>query len=227
MKKHLLPALLFFIMSFTAFAQETLITGIITNEKEEALPGATIYIKQKSFGTGADIDGNFVLKNVQPGDTLVFSYVGYAKQQVVFREEKDYKIRLKGGGLDLPEVIVTFNKYITSGELIYCPQLLVEQNLRKMRDLRVMQEHDLPEFPFFIFPNPTNGAFTVTHEAPLNTLSITNANGQILKTFTDLNENQASLDISAYPSGTYFVIRRDSQGNSSTVKIILTTNFQR
>lgn len=222
MKKHLLPALLFFIMSFTAFAQETLITGIITNKENEPLIGANIYVKQKSLGTGADMDGNFVLKNVQPGDTLVFSYIGYEKQEIVFEEEKDYKIRLKGGGLDLPEVVVTFNNHITSHRIDVCYPLFVEQNLGEIRDIRVMQEHDLPEFPFSIFPNPTNGAFTVTHEAPLNTLSIANANGQILKTFTDLNKNQASLDISAYPSGTYFVIRRDSQGNASTVKIILT-----
>ncbi len=47
-------------------------------DTKEALPGATIVVKGTSIGASTDLNGNFVIYNVTPGQcTLVISYVGY------------------------------------------------------------------------------------------------------------------------------------------------------
>lgn len=223
MKKHLLPTWLFLLSGFAVIAQETLLTGIITNQNNEPLIGANIYLKQKSFGTAADADGNFVLENVQPGDTLIFTSIGYETRKIAVdaEVETDYKIVLKEAAFQLSEVVVVADNKNTRSSLISCPSMMIPQDLLKIRELPGLPEHSIPTFHFSTFPNPTTGALTVIHEAPLNTLAIANANGQILKTFTDLNEKQANLDISAFPAGTYFLIQQDAAGNKSTGKVVL------
>ena len=62
--------------------QSRQITGKVTNENGEPIPGATVLIKGTTNGTIADADGNFSLEQV-PGDaTLVFSFIGMVSQEI-------------------------------------------------------------------------------------------------------------------------------------------------
>lgn len=65
------------------YAQSGLIKGkMVDAQTREALPFGNVFINNTTIGTATDGDGNFVLKNVQYGQSeLVFSYVGY-KQSV-------------------------------------------------------------------------------------------------------------------------------------------------
>ncbi|MFA7473190.1 MAG: carboxypeptidase-like regulatory domain-containing protein [Spirosomataceae bacterium] len=54
-------------------------TGIVVGADQERLPMASIIIPKAGKGTIADADGYFVVP-VFPGDSLVFSYVGYKNQ---------------------------------------------------------------------------------------------------------------------------------------------------
>lgn len=64
------------------FAQQT-ITGKVTEAKGNSpLPGVGIIIKGTVKGAATDFDGNYVLENVNSGDVLVFSYIGFNTQEI-------------------------------------------------------------------------------------------------------------------------------------------------
>jgi len=46
------------------------------------LPGVNVFIKNTTSGAVTDIDGNYVLIVNNPNDTIVFSYIGYQRQEV-------------------------------------------------------------------------------------------------------------------------------------------------
>lgn len=70
--------------------QETMVTGIVTNEKEELLIGASLFWKDTKQGTVTDTEGRFSIVARDIPATLVVHYVGHtaAEVQVVPGEDK-------------------------------------------------------------------------------------------------------------------------------------------
>jgi len=68
------------LMSTALYAQT--VSGTVTDENNQPLPGATILVQGTNTGTTTDFDGNYQISATQ-GQTLVFSYVGYTTQNVV------------------------------------------------------------------------------------------------------------------------------------------------
>jgi len=82
MKKVILKSMLLFVaILFVGIAQAQTVTGTVT-EENGPLPGANVIVKGTSNGATTDFDGNYSLNNVPNDATLVFSYVGYATQEV-------------------------------------------------------------------------------------------------------------------------------------------------
>ena len=67
--------------------------------------GATVLEKGTSNGTVTDIDGNFSL-NVQPGATLVISYVGYKTQEIAVGNQSFINVNISEDADVLEEVVV-------------------------------------------------------------------------------------------------------------------------
>ena len=65
----------------SAFAQQTTVTGTVTDDIDEPLPGVSVVIKGKNTGAITDIDGNYTIK-AGANDILTFSYVGMKTQEV-------------------------------------------------------------------------------------------------------------------------------------------------
>ena len=72
-------------------------------DSQGPLIGATVMEKGTTNGTVTDFDGNFSL-NVQPGATLVISYVGYESQEV--KAGDNLKVKMKEDGHVVNEVVV-------------------------------------------------------------------------------------------------------------------------
>jgi hypothetical protein len=107
-KKQLLLKLLFcpllLLMSVSAFAQVS-VSGKITDEKGDPFPGVTITIKGTSKGTNADINGSYLI-NAKSTDVLVFSNIGYAKQEIAVNGGGVINVSLKPDQEILNEVVV-------------------------------------------------------------------------------------------------------------------------
>ncbi|MDE6629465.1 MAG: carboxypeptidase-like regulatory domain-containing protein, partial [Muribaculaceae bacterium] len=86
-------------------AAET-ITGQVIDSEGEPLIGATVAVKGTSTATATDIDGNFMLK-ARPGDTLLFTYIGYANQEHKVGANRTFDITMSEDSKMLDEVVVT------------------------------------------------------------------------------------------------------------------------
>ena len=86
-----------------AVQQAKKITGTVTDAMGPVI-GANVLEKGTTNGVITDIDGNFTL-NVQPGATIVVSFIGY-QQEIVVGNQTSFKIQLKEDTELLDEVVV-------------------------------------------------------------------------------------------------------------------------
>jgi iron complex outermembrane recepter protein len=82
------------------------ITGKVTDVSGNALPGVTVSVKMSTKGTITNVDGTFSL-DVNSGDILVFSYIGFESQEVSTAGKSTLNIALVESSSSLNEVIVT------------------------------------------------------------------------------------------------------------------------
>lgn len=84
-----------------------IITGTITDEKGEPLPGVSISVKGTSIGTTTNEKGFFRLELTSDNAVLLISYVGYIEQEIIVRNQADINIQLQPSSKGFNEVIVT------------------------------------------------------------------------------------------------------------------------
>ncbi|MEO6038131.1 MAG: SusC/RagA family TonB-linked outer membrane protein, partial [Saprospiraceae bacterium] len=97
---------LFLFLGYSFAVQSQQISGKISST-EDGLPlaGATVVIKNTSKGTATDNQGNYTLV-AEPGATLVFSYVGFEKKELVVGRESVINIALQPEDGILKDVVV-------------------------------------------------------------------------------------------------------------------------
>ncbi|MEZ5106954.1 MAG: SusC/RagA family TonB-linked outer membrane protein [Draconibacterium sp.] len=88
------------------FAQSKTITGKVTAENGELLPGVSIVKKGTTNGTITNIDGEYRL-DVESGSTLVFSFIGMQTQEVSVDGQSTVDVVLLTATEALDEVVVT------------------------------------------------------------------------------------------------------------------------
>lgn len=98
-------ACLLFTMSIS-WAQQSTVTGKVTDESGMGIPGATIKVKDATIGTITDSEGKYQLQ-VENGVTLVFSYVSMSPQEIVYRGQKELNVILLQDNVILDEIVVT------------------------------------------------------------------------------------------------------------------------
>ncbi|MCW5515076.1 SusC/RagA family TonB-linked outer membrane protein [Muriicola sp. Z0-33] len=70
------------------------------------LPGASVVVKGTTNGTQTDFDGNYSLSNVDSNATLVFSYIGFATQEVAVNGQSTINVTLQEDAQALDEVVI-------------------------------------------------------------------------------------------------------------------------
>lgn len=97
--------LLAFIMAMPAIAQNTkTFKGVVLDETEQPIIGASVKVVGTTVGTITDLDGNFTL-NVPDGKEVEISYIGYLPQRFS-APFKLTKIIMKEDAQQLDEVVV-------------------------------------------------------------------------------------------------------------------------
>lgn len=91
-------------ISFVIVASAQNITGKVTDEKGESIPGVTIIWVGTTTGTLTDIDGNYSIKAMT--GTLKFSYIGYISQEIAVAGQKIINVSLVPAVTSLDEVVV-------------------------------------------------------------------------------------------------------------------------
>ncbi|MDR1593832.1 MAG: SusC/RagA family TonB-linked outer membrane protein [Prevotellaceae bacterium] len=90
----------------SAYAQQSTVTGKITDDSGEVLSGVAIAIKGTSAGIVSDTDGTYSITVPDREAVLVFSYVGYGRQEIVVGSQTVINVQLKSD-TELEELVVT------------------------------------------------------------------------------------------------------------------------
>jgi TonB-dependent SusC/RagA subfamily outer membrane receptor len=86
--KRVFATIAFLVFSITAMAQERQVTGIVKDDKNSPLNGATISVKNKAITAITKPDGTFQIKIPTGKVTLIVSYVGYDAATVTVGENQ-------------------------------------------------------------------------------------------------------------------------------------------
>ncbi|WP_324670546.1 SusC/RagA family TonB-linked outer membrane protein [Hymenobacter sp. GOD-10R] len=97
--------LLFGLMPQLLLAQST-ISGIVSDEQHQPLPGVSVIVKGTTKGTTTDSRGQFTL-GASSSEVLVFHFVGSVPQEVPVGDQKTFTITLRTDNKQLDEVVVT------------------------------------------------------------------------------------------------------------------------
>ena len=82
------------------------LSGRVTDEAGQALPGVTLLIKGTQNGTTTSAEGTYRLPLPSGAATLIVSYVGYLSQEVPINNRSVIDVRLEPGDKTLSEVVV-------------------------------------------------------------------------------------------------------------------------
>lgn len=113
MKQRIYILIIFSVLFIPLKAQNTqdnrtfVIEGIVYDDFDTPLPGATVYIRDKiSVGTTTNTEGEFSIK-ANRNDVLIFTFIGYEKYEYLVTEPKtDLVIKFEEEAQALDEVIV-------------------------------------------------------------------------------------------------------------------------
>lgn len=103
--RQLLPILFCMAFPLNILAQRSSVTGVVYDQRNESIIGASILVEGTNIGTITNYDGKFTIE-VSPNDVLVVSYIGMNTQEVAVGATKNFKIVLTDKVLALEEVVV-------------------------------------------------------------------------------------------------------------------------
>ncbi|MFN7116549.1 MAG: SusC/RagA family TonB-linked outer membrane protein, partial [Saprospiraceae bacterium] len=106
MKKFSLVLSLVLMGIVSLLAQRT-VTGTVVDETNEPLIGASILVKGTTIGTVTEADGTYTLTLSENATTLIFSYTGYATQEIPIGASNVIDVTLTTDVAQLSEVVVT------------------------------------------------------------------------------------------------------------------------
>ena len=105
MKKLMLLFAFFSILGMQVYAQKT-VTGTVTDDAGDALPGASVLVKGTTVGTMTLGDGTYSIDVPDGSNTLVFSYIAMETQEVVISGDV-VDVTLAPSSEGIEEVVVT------------------------------------------------------------------------------------------------------------------------
>ncbi|WP_020528028.1 SusC/RagA family TonB-linked outer membrane protein [Flexithrix dorotheae] len=105
--KKTLTILLFFALFSHVWAQERKLSGKVTDENGEGLPGVNVLLKGTKIGSVTDIEGNYQIVVSGESNTIVFSFIGYQTGEVEIGSFSVLNHVMKEDVTSLSEVVVT------------------------------------------------------------------------------------------------------------------------
>ncbi len=99
-------------------SEQTIISGQVSTESGEPLIGVNIRVKEfPTVGTTTDIDGSYTLEVPDGGETLIFSYLGFQREEVSIAGQTTINLTMMEDFANLEEIVVTGYGTITKRDL--------------------------------------------------------------------------------------------------------------
>jgi len=97
---------LYQVKEYSAMVLAVTVKGKVTDENNEPLPGVSILVKGTTSGTTTDVNGSFQLLVPDNANVLVFSFLGYVRQEIELNNKDIINVQLKPDDQSLEEVVV-------------------------------------------------------------------------------------------------------------------------
>ena len=108
MKKSIITILILALVFVQGTIAQHTITGTVTDEKGEALPGVNVRVKGYSdIGTISDVEGKYSLEVPDDATVLIFTFVGMENLEIEIAGQTVINATLKTSDVDISEVVVT------------------------------------------------------------------------------------------------------------------------
>lgn len=104
MKLKLLILLVFSVSSFVL--AQTQVSGVVLDDADVPLPGASVQVKGTNNGVVTDFDGNFAISLSDGNRILIVSYVGFKTQEISANDNDTLRIQLEPDFAQLDEVVL-------------------------------------------------------------------------------------------------------------------------
>src|SRR5690554_2754065 len=85
--------------------QQRTVSGTVTDNFGQALPGVTVIIKGTTQGTVTNADGGYTLNNIPEDATLVFSFIRIRSQEVAVEGQNRVDVSMEEESIGLEEVV--------------------------------------------------------------------------------------------------------------------------
>jgi TonB-linked SusC/RagA family outer membrane protein len=85
--------------------QQKTVTGVVTDQEGQPLPGVTVVVKGTTTGTVTDNDGGFSLRIPNDAEILQFSFVGMKTQDVSVAGKTTFTVSMEEETIGLEEVV--------------------------------------------------------------------------------------------------------------------------
>ena len=89
-----------------AKGQDITVKGVIKDQQNQTLPGASVLVKGTQSGTVTDVDGNYSIAVPNAQSVLVVSFIGYGTQEITVGNQTQINVTLTTDLKSLDEVIV-------------------------------------------------------------------------------------------------------------------------
>ena len=86
--------------------KELKVIGVVTDTQNNPLPGVSVLIKGSSTGVVSNLDGKYVIAVPNQNCTLIYSYTGFAKQEIAVKGKRVLNVILKESVKELNEIVV-------------------------------------------------------------------------------------------------------------------------
>ena len=93
------------LLNASAYAQSKVIKGVIKDASGLPVPGVNVLIKGGQKGVSTDLDGSYSI-SAAPGNVLVYSFIGFKKQEITVGNANVYDVVLREEDNSLEEVVV-------------------------------------------------------------------------------------------------------------------------
>ena len=97
---------LLFMLPMSFFAQSTVSGTVTEGDTGMPIPGVNVIIKGTTTGTTTNFDGEYTLNGVNLDDVLVYSYLGFATQEVPYTGQETINVVLSPDAAVLEEVVL-------------------------------------------------------------------------------------------------------------------------
>lgn len=99
--------LLFATVALSSFAQQRTVSGTVSDSESRGMPGVNVIVKGTSAGTTTDADGRYSISVAEGANVLVFSFIGFAAQEIELGNRTSVDVTLVEDISQLDEVVVT------------------------------------------------------------------------------------------------------------------------